>query len=88
MKGSLWKEPEAVTRIERAVRNRPLARAAWATDSFRAAYSRERVVHGQNRSQEDARTVILCLLYDDLTDHDVRVVVVTYHHVLGGCWCL
>ncbi len=42
----------------------------------------------QNRSQEDARTVILCPLYDDLTDHDVRVVVVTYPHVLGGCWCL
>jgi hypothetical protein len=42
----------------------------------------------QNRSQEDARTVMLCPLYDDLTDHDVRVVVVTYRHVLGGCWCL
>ena len=38
--------------------------------------------------QEDARTVILCPLYDDLTDHDVRVVVVTYLHVLGDCWCL
>jgi hypothetical protein len=35
-----------------------------------------------------AWTVILCPLYDDLTDHDVRVVVVTYPHVLGGCWCL
>jgi hypothetical protein len=29
-----------------------------------------------------------CPLYDDLTDHDVRVVVVTYPHVLGGCWCI